>query len=149
MLWGGGVVLEREGGNRKNRKEIFEMDIRSGQRDTRLYGKRRITKREVKRKGWKKGLGFYEKRLEEERGSEAASVCWEELKEESRKRKVTSNWKKERNWLFRNKGVKLEEVERRRIKKGEWFKKLDMNKGEQEEKGGKELLAWIINGIRG
>lgn len=51
-------MLEREVGNRKDRGEIFEMDIRSGQRDTGLYGKTGITKREVKGKGWKENLGI-------------------------------------------------------------------------------------------
>lgn len=48
--------LKREGGNKKDRGEILEMGIRSGQKDAGLYGKGKITNREIKGKGWKDGL---------------------------------------------------------------------------------------------
>lgn len=44
-----------------------------------------------------------------------ARVCWEELKEKGRKGKVKSSWEEERYKFFKDKGVELEEVERRRM----------------------------------
>lgn len=53
--------LEGEGEIGKDRGEISEMDIRSGQRDAGLFGKGGITKREVKRESGKEGLGIRKK----------------------------------------------------------------------------------------
>lgn len=37
---------------------------------------------------------------------------------------MNSNWEEERQKFFKNKGVELEKLERRRIEEGDWFKKI-------------------------
>lgn len=62
----------------------------------------------------------YEKRLEDGKGSELARIRWKELKEKCKAGKVESGWEGEREKFFKDRGVELEEVERKR-KEEEWF----------------------------
>lgn len=50
-----------------------------------------------------------------------ARMCWENLKEKGRK--VESGWEKEKRRYFREKGMQLEKVEKRRGE-GDWFGKV-------------------------
>lgn len=56
----------------------------------------------------------YEKRMEEGKGSRLVRMCWEEIKERGRKGKEISNWEKERKTFFEDRGVGLEELEKKR-----------------------------------
>lgn len=57
--------MEGEGGNREIGGEIFEIGIRSGQKDARISGERRAAKREVERK---EGRGDSRKDWKKEKG---------------------------------------------------------------------------------
>lgn len=56
--------------------------------------------------------------------SEVARLCWEELKEKGGKEMMKSNWEEEKYGFFKDRGVKFEEMERRRREEGDWFEEI-------------------------
>lgn len=52
--------------------------------------------------------------MEEGRGSELARMYWEELKEKGMVGKVESGWEEERRRFFNDRGVEMEEVEKKK-----------------------------------
>lgn len=76
----------------------------------------------------------YEKRLEKKRGSEVARKCWEELRERGGKGKMTLSWEEERRRFFRDRGVELEKVKRRRVEEGDWFRGIVKIDSEEQRK---------------
>lgn len=70
--------------------------------------------------GWAWG---YKKRLSEERGSDLAKKCWEEIKERRGGRTI-SEWERKKQKFFEDRGFIIEEVEKER-EDGEWsFEKI-------------------------
>jgi len=67
----------------------------------------------LKRKAGRRAWG-YEKELEQGRGNELARKCWEEIKERGREGRKSSEWGRERERFFGERGISLKEVERRR-----------------------------------
>lgn len=63
----------------------------------------------------------YEKRLEEGRGSELARMCLAEMKERFGSRRALTGWEEERREFFEGRGMRIEEVERRREGDEDWF----------------------------
>lgn len=45
-------------------------------------------------------------------------MCWEEVRERGRKRRVNLDWEREREGFFEKRGLSLEEVEKKRKGKG-------------------------------
>lgn len=45
-------------------------------------------------------------------------MCWEEVRERGRKRRVNSDWEREREGFFEKRGLSLEEVEKKRKREG-------------------------------
>lgn len=60
----------------------------------------------------------YERRLEEGKGSELARSCWGEIKERAKEEKEISEWEKGRKKFFKDRGLSVEKIERKR-KEGE------------------------------
>lgn len=56
------------------------MGSRSREGNTGLHGEGRVVEREIMQKGGKRRAWEFERRLEEVRGSELASKCWEEMR---------------------------------------------------------------------
>lgn len=56
--------------------------------------------------------------MEEQKGNELTRMCWEEVKERGRKRRVNLDWEREREGFFEKRGLSLEEVEKKRKGKG-------------------------------
>jgi len=77
----------------------------------------------------------YEKRLEQGRGNELARKCWEEIKERGREGKKISDWERERERFFGERGMSLEEVERGREGEGEWFTEIEGRERENQRTG--------------
>ncbi|EZA50331.1 hypothetical protein X777_11275 [Ooceraea biroi] len=84
----------------------------------------------------KRAWGF-ERRLEERRGSELARKCWVELKERARKGREGKEWEGERRKHFDERGVDMEELERKRKQGGVGYEEL-----EKEEKKRKREERW-------
>lgn len=64
--------------------------------------------------GWagKRAWGF-ERRLEEEKGSELARKCLREMKERAKEDRANSDWEKGRRKFFEDRGIRVEKMERR------------------------------------
>jgi len=63
--------------------------------------------------------------LEQGGGSELARKCWEEVKERGREGRKLSDWEGERERFFVERGISLEDVERRREGEGQWFTEME------------------------
>lgn len=74
--------------------------------------KKKVQREKLRERAGKEAWEF-EKRLEEERRRELARTYWDEMKERSKEGKVESSWEEEKRRLFENRGLKLEELERR------------------------------------
>jgi len=74
----------------------------------------------------------YEKRLEQGKDNELARKCWEER---GRKGRKNSDWERVRDRFFVERGISLEEVERRREGEREWFTEIEERERENQRKG--------------
>lgn len=62
----------------------------------------------------------FEQKLNEGKESELARRCWKEMKERYREGKTKSRWEKEMKDFFKSKGMRLEEIERKREEEETW-----------------------------
>lgn len=60
----------------------------------------------------------------EERGSEIARLCWEEMRKRSRKKRTGSEWKRKQEKFFEERKTRIKIAERKRGKEKAWFGKL-------------------------
>lgn len=77
--------------------------------------KKKLKREKIRSRAGRRALR-YKKRLEEEKRGQLARLCWKELKKKGRKGKIKLGWEEKRRRFFRERGVELEEVERRRSK---------------------------------
>lgn len=80
--------------------------------NTEIYAERGVAERQVKRalKARRRAWGFKE-RLAEGRGSEIARKCWEEIRGRAQRGKGASDWEKDREDFFRERGMERKEME--------------------------------------
>ncbi|KMQ91217.1 hypothetical protein RF55_8945 [Lasius niger] len=76
----------------------------------------------------------FEKRLEEGKGGHLARMCWKEMRERWKEGKTGSSWEMGRRKFFEDKGIKIEEVERRRGEGEMWFGELLARDREEQRK---------------
>lgn len=60
----------------------------------------------------------YERKLRKGKGGELARLCWEEMRERARERKVIGEWEKERRGFYEEKRWSIEEIENMREGRG-------------------------------
>lgn len=75
-LWDGDMRLDGEGKDGGIREKVYEMGIGFRRKDTKVFGKRRVTEKQTKGES-----GGFEERLEGGKGSEIARRCLGEVRE--------------------------------------------------------------------
>lgn len=71
-------------------------------------------------------------------------MCWEEVRERGRKRRVNLDWEREREGFFEKRGLSLEEVEKKRkekVQRDRREREGDPEKGDMEVK----IKGWQYN----
>lgn len=82
-----------------------------------------LQREKIKFRAAKRAWGF-ERRIEQKRGGELAEKCWEEVRKRGKKGKEMGGWEGERRKFFENRGVKVEEMEKRREEGRDWFEEV-------------------------
>lgn len=77
-------------------------------------------------------------RLEERKGSNIARNCLEEMKEKSRRGRISLEWREERKESFANRRLEVEEikeVQKRGDRENVWFKEMEERDQEKKKRG--------------
>lgn len=114
--------MGREGEYRETGGKISEMVVGGGQKNAGIYSQGGIRERAGGRAGGR-AWGF-ERRLREERGSEWARKCLDEMRERWRRGKTGSKWEEGRREFLEDRGREIEEIEEGSIGEEEWTGKL-------------------------
>lgn len=76
----------------------------------------------------------WERRIEQGRGEELARKCGEEVRERGKKGKEMGEWEGKKRKFFVDRGVRVEEMEKRREEGRDWFEEMvKTEKGKQRE----------------
>jgi len=86
----------------------------------------------------------FEKKLEEERGGIIARRCWEEMRERERRGRERSDWEKEIERFWEERGTSIREVEEKREQGNDGFWETEGRKkrgrGERDERGSRNQI---------
>ena len=108
---------------------VLEVEART----PRYLVREELQREKMRGRAGRRAWGF-EKRLDEEGGSELARECREEMKERFKEGRVRSNWEEERKKFFEKREITIEEVERKREEGEEWYGELERKDKEKQRK---------------